>query len=795
MAVGLLIIAAEVLEHPRQPLVRHRLGLDLAADVAEDGVLGVVLEVTAGVGGAVNVPAGGVDLAEAHPVALLTEVVAPQPQHLFAEGGGAEHLRIEKGAALMAVRTVAAGIGREVHRGDGIHAHLVAGNLGQLGGAELIDELLPLGVVEGHVLHFDEGDAVILVVVIGGDIGGIRRLFVLEVLHQVLDLRRGGQRNHRVGEGIPVRAGHIGHRAGDEVVDIPVLKQIGDHHAGIGRDGIGGVVQTVQGVFARLCRITVHRIAFGVEHTGHAPGRQDVVQGVMSVVADGEVIVACVKDVTAGLGAVRAVDRILVVGGKDVIGKLQGHCLALTCGQVAGLGEVHQLDSALFGLSGLPGQLDIELDHILAHAAVSRRSVVRDLYLRRDGVRGLIPVHTQQLLGKVGIGYACTERKDHLVGIVPAAVLAGIDTLGAGGIVDPKHLILIAGLIVLIAHIDALGVHQVLVLIQAGQVVKGEVAGVLHGGGAERVGGVGDDVPAGGVGLAQKGPGHAGHAVVARIADPQAGIHAIVGQPAQVHGIAGVNHHDNLVEGTGIPDHVERVNLLLMEAQLGHANRALLPVALKAMVQVALFASETAHDIDGRIAVAAEGAFRSGIGTGRDLADQAGLGPVAAGSHDGVVNRLVDLGALLFQRVKEVNTGIGRTARAAVVYRSSRSVAEQSHAGAGGQGQGIVFVAQQHAALDLALDEIVLLVRAHLLHSGVIRLVISSVVGGLNGGRRGAQEEVDVTLAGEGQALAKHGQGKHQYHGGAETPPEIFLFHAKPSSSIPRINPGRGSQA
>ena len=184
-----------------------------------------------------------------------------------------------------------------------------------------------------------------------------------------------------------------------------------------------------------------------------------------------------------------------------------------------------------------------------------------------------------------------------------------------------------------------------------------------------------------------------------------------------------------------------------MEAQLGHANRALLPVALKAMVQVALFASETAHDIDGRIAVAAEGAFRSGIGTGRDLADQAGLGPVAAGSHDGVVNRLVDLGALLFQRVKEVNTGIGRTA---VVYRSSRSVAEQSHTGTGCQGQSIVFIAQQYAALDLALDQIVLLVRAHLLHSGVIRLVVSSVVSGLNGGRRGAQEEVDVTLAGEG---------------------------------------------
>ena len=56
-------------------------------------------------------------------------------------------------------------------------------------------------------------------------------------------------------------------------------------------------------------------------------------------------------------------------------------------------------------------------------------------------------------------------------------------------------------------------------------------------------------------------------------------------------GVSGVEHHDDLAELAGVFDHVEGVDLLLVEGQLGHARGAFLPVALEAVVQVALLAA------------------------------------------------------------------------------------------------------------------------------------------------------------------------------------------------------------
>ncbi len=725
-----------------------------------------------------DVAAGGVDLAEADPVALLREELAALLQHLLAEGRGGRHLRVEQHAALVPVRAVAAGIGGEVNAFDHIQAHLVAGDLGQLGGGELVDELLPLGVVEGRVLHLNEGDAVVLLVLVGGDVRGVGGLFVLEVLHQVLDLRGGGEACHRVGEGVPVGTGQVGHGSGDEVVDIPVLEVVGHHLAGIGGDGVGRVVQAGQLVLVGLGGIALHRIALGVEHPSDAPGGQHVVQRVVGVAADGKEVLAGVEHVAACLGAVRPVGGIAVIGGEDVVRELQGHGLALPRRQGGGLGEVGQLDGALFRLPRLVGELDVELHHVLALAGVVGRAVVGHLHLGGDGVGGLVPVHAQQLLGKAGVAFARAEGEHHLVGVVPSAVLAGVHALGAVGVVDAQHLVLVAGLIVLVAHIDTLGVHQVLVLILAGEVVEGEVAGVLHGGGAEGVGGVGDDVAAGGVGLAAQHPGHAGHAVVAGVADPQTGVHTVVRQPAQIHGVAGVEHHDDLVELAGIPDHVEGVDLVLVEGQLGYTGGALLPVALEAVVQVALLAAEAAHDVDGGVVVAGRvGALRPGVGAGGDLADESGLGAGAVGGHDGVVHRLVDLEALLLHGVVEVDAVVGRAAGAAVVDRGGGGEAEQRHAGVGGQGERPVFIAQQYAALLLALDEVVLQGGAHLVHGGIAGGVVVGVAGDLDGRGKGAQEQVHVPFPGEGQALAEHGKGEDQHQEGAKSPPYVCFFH------------------
>ena len=114
-----------------------------------------------------DVAAGGVDLAEPNPIALLCHKLAPLFQQVLVEGGGSYHLCVEQYAALVSVRAIAAGIGREADALNGIQAHLIAHDLSQLAGRELIDEAVPLGILEGHVFHLYKGDAVILLVLIG----------------------------------------------------------------------------------------------------------------------------------------------------------------------------------------------------------------------------------------------------------------------------------------------------------------------------------------------------------------------------------------------------------------------------------------------------------------------------------------------------------------------------------------------------------------------------------------------------------------------------------------------------
>ena len=46
---------------------------------------------------------------------------------------------------------------------------------------------------------------------------------------------------------------------------------------------------------------------------------------------------------------------------------------------------------------------------------------------------------------------------------------------------------------------------------------------------------------------------------------------------------------------------------------------------------------------------------------------------------------------------------------------------------------------------------------------------------------KGSQEQVHVPFPGEGQALAKHGQGEHQHQKGAQSPPYVCFLHKRSS--------------
>ena len=567
------------------------------------------------------------------------------------------------------------------------------------------------------------------------------------------------------------------------MVDVPVFKQIGNHLAGLRRHGIGHVIRFGQGDLLCLCRITGNRIAFCIEHPRHAAGGKHIVQGIVGTIADGKIVIACIEHIAALPGGVRTVDRIAVIGGEDVIGEGQGNGFALPCRQGGSLLKIGNLDGALFRLSCLIGKLDIQLHHILGFAGVVRRSVVGNLHLCGDGVGISVPVQAQQLLGEVSVAEAITKGIHHFIGIIPCAILGGVNALGAIRIVDTQHLILVAGLIILVANVDALGVNQVLVLVQAGEIAEGKVSRILHGRRRKRVGGIGDDVSPGGICLAHKHLCNANHPVAAGVASPQDGIHAQVNHFLQFHGIAGIDHHNDFAELAGILDEIQGIQLLLVQRQLPDGG-AFLPIALQAMVQVALLAAKPADHINGCIAIAVKGRFGSLVGGGGDFTNQSGFRPAGRCCCDGIVNGVVHRHALGLQCVIQVDARIGRAAGAAVINGAGSGIAEQGHGSVLCQRQGIILVAQEHAALGLALDEVSLLGFQHLVLGGIIGLKISSIVCTGNDRRAGVQEQVHVTLPGKRQLGAEARQAQNQCHRCRQATPQItVLCHSSALSS------------
>ena len=69
----------------------------------------------------------------------------------------------------------------------------------------------------------------------------------------------------------------------------------------------------------------------------------------------------------------------------------------------------------------------------------------------------LIPGDGLYFLGELGIGQSVAKGIGHLSSIVPA-LHTGKGSRSTASIVEPQDLVLIAGLIVLVAHVDVLSV-------------------------------------------------------------------------------------------------------------------------------------------------------------------------------------------------------------------------------------------------------------------------------------------------------------------------------------------------
>ena len=88
----------------------------------------------------------------------------------------------------MSIRAVAAGVGRHINGGNHIQAHFIAYNLRQLRDGQLVNERVPLRIIKWNIFHINKADPVILLILIGGDVRRICRLFILEVFHEIFDL-------------------------------------------------------------------------------------------------------------------------------------------------------------------------------------------------------------------------------------------------------------------------------------------------------------------------------------------------------------------------------------------------------------------------------------------------------------------------------------------------------------------------------------------------------------------------------------------------------------------------------
>ena len=258
---------------------------------------------------------------------------------------------------------------------------------------------------------------------------------------------------------------------------------------------------------------------------------------------------------------------------------------------------------------------------------------------------------------------------------------------------------------------------------------------------------------AGRVGFAREDVDHAGEAVITGVAEPQAGIDVILLQPAELHRHCAVQKHDDLVKLPGFVDHLQQGCLVVGK---GQQRFAVCGVARK----VGVLGAVTGERDDGHVVVRREGIAQV-VGIERSGNFAGGIGAVldAAGSI-GVIQRLVDLEAAVFERLRHVDHILvvgGGAARAAAVDGVGAVVAEQRHIALVRFQRQRTVVHQQHGALFLFFDAERIRICDQLFIPFVRqRAVFSAVVAARKGqtARRQAQRVVDE----HGIAVGEHCQ-------------------------------------
>ena len=283
-------------------------------------------------------------------------------------------------------------------------------------------------------------------------VAGIVALGVVEDGEHIL--RSGQFRRFRV-RSLPVGTGHVGDRAGDPCIDVRLRKRARDRFAGVEALGVGLGV----GLILLPC-IGQRGVAAAL-----ALGGKDVVDRFMRAVADRKVVIARIHDV--GL----CVD---IIERREPL-EMHGHVerFARAGFEHAGLCKAHELHGRLFD-KVLPvvigvGRLGIDLDDLFTR----NRAGVGDFDGHGRGMRSVVKGNVCELPVERGVAHAEAERPHDLVVIVPRT-----------GIALSEDGIFVAGLVIAVIDVDALGVDDIVFRLRRldlRAVRVGEVAEVLRG--------------------------------------------------------------------------------------------------------------------------------------------------------------------------------------------------------------------------------------------------------------------------------------------------------------------------
>ena len=654
--VGLLIVQGKVLDIGVHALTVHALHHGSAHLAGQQAVLAVILKVTAGEGGAVDVHAGGIQTHHMVCGGFGTKSGAKALGKVGVPAGTHDDLAGEGNALQAADQTVDAGRAVQIIGGGLAHAGnfrggpaAVGDHVGHVVHAELLQQVVPLGVIVFQPGHILQGQAVV------GNGNGLVAVFILVDRGVLLGGNGLCAGSLAVGAGGGQSALPVG--AGDVLLDLTlchILKLVGGSHK------VGAA-----GVFAAVSDGGGHFVLPLVDHLVGVAHQLDLVStGFQNV------------SLCAGL----------IVGSHVLRGKGDGHLLGSAGLQQACLCKACQHHMGFFNAADGVGCGVVDLHHVLAcHSAG-----VLDLHGHLDGAVGGLVISDRLLKG--GVGQTVAE------GVLHCLCVGGF-IAQAGGVVH------IAGLVEAVAHIDALGVLHIVVL----EVGVSKVAGVPVSRSGGQVVSVGIRQTAGGVHLAGQNLAHGVEAGGAEAADPQSGINGVILQKAQFHGVGGVDEHDHLAKALCL-DERQQVLFVLRQLQIMSAVIGLAVTGgVHILRQVAALAAHAGDGDDGHI--------REGLGILQQRVGVLGCGHLGGGEVGAFkallgctadAGLLVKIHQLLIDREPgvgqagdEVNVGggVACTGAAAAVDGVHGAVAEQVDGGALCQRQGVVLILQQNSTL------------------------------------------------------------------------------------------------